>query len=205
LLGFNLSLSSGKILVVMASQMWVKQAQKRGAATDCDYPTSSTANKPKVNPLKIYECPDAVKIGDYGHLFARVRFWRGRPFVEIRRYRPDQTRANFYLPESGSAFLSQRQFESLMTNGPKISGLLAQYGGDVTQHHDSNESVAKGNDAAAQADFAPPPASKMARVTANTQPIQEKVAGDDKTDMSLADWLESFSKQLSDKFVPVNK
>jgi hypothetical protein len=204
LLEFILSVSSGEILV-MASQMWVKQAQKRGAATDCDYPTSSTANKLKVNPLKIYECPDAVKIGDYGHLFARVRFWRGRPFVEIRRYRPDQTRANFYLPEHGSAFLSQRQFESLMTNGPRISELLAQYGGDVAQHHDSNESVAKGNDAVVQADFVPPPPCKVARVPANLQPVQEEAAGDDTTDMSLADWLESFSKQLSDKFVSVSK
>ena len=187
----------------MASQMWVKQTQKRGPASDCDFPTSSAASKMKVNPLKIYECPDAVKIGDYGHLFARVRFWRGRPFVEIRRYRPDQTRPSFYLPESGSAFLSQRQFDSLMTNGPKISALLAQYGGDITQHHDSNEPVAKGNDTTVESDIPPP--SKVARVSSNMQPIQEEAAGEDTTDMSLADWLESFSKQLSDKFVSVSK
>jgi hypothetical protein len=91
--------------------------------------SGAVPNKPKVNPVKIYEMADAVKIGDFGHLFARVQFWRGRPCVMIRRYTPDIQRPSFYHPDANCLFLSQRQFQSLVENTDRINTLLTQYGG----------------------------------------------------------------------------
>jgi hypothetical protein len=73
---------------------------KRRIADDSKVHTASAsthaqANKQKVYPVKVYEVADAVKIGDFGHMFARVPFWRNRPFVDIRRYTQDTTRPSF--------------------------------------------------------------------------------------------------------------
>jgi hypothetical protein len=125
--------------------------------------SGAATKKTKVNPIKIYECADAVKIGDSGHVFARVRFWRRRPWVDIRRYQPDSMRPNFFTPDSGSAFLSLRQFESLVASGPKILDLLKQYDGTAMPPSNNWTTAATQTDeayaepAAKKMTFAPPP------------------------------------------------
>jgi hypothetical protein len=211
---YSFGITTTQILVV-AQQMLATfaRAQKRAAGgapvTSNASSSGAMATKPKINPVKIYELPDAIKIGEFGHLFARVRFWRGRPFVDIRRYRPDETRPNFFHPESGSVFLSQRQFEALLENGSTISNLLVQYGGGNALHDSADDNA---NDMGAQVDT-DVVASKAARMSATTdgpKPARppfhrQNGASEDEEaaeDTSLVDFIQAVTKQLNEKGVP---
>jgi hypothetical protein len=173
----------------MAQEIYdvMRRMQKRAAdsAAVNQSTDGATVTNAKVNPVKIYECPDAIRIGDFGHLFARVRFWRGRPFVDIRRYRPDQARPNFYHPDNGSVFLSQRQFESLVSKAESISNLLSQYGGNAP----SDEDCPSGSDAAGCDESTKP---KLMPQNATTE-------GEDMTGAATADFLQAFAKELDQK------
>jgi hypothetical protein len=93
------------------------------------YRTRKRMKRP-VNPVKIEEHPDMFQIDKGTHAYARVRFSRGQPVVDIRRYIPDVKRMQFYYTaKGGSMVMSHSEFASLVKNGPKISELLEQYGG----------------------------------------------------------------------------
>ena len=121
----------------MSQQEFFASGKKRvgcgseGSASDTKTVDSSASctSKSRANPVKIYEVPDAIKIGEFGHMFARVRFLRSRPLVDIRRYKPGETRPRFFHPDGAKLFLSQHQFQALVENADRISKLLVQYGG----------------------------------------------------------------------------
>jgi hypothetical protein len=93
------------------------------------YRTRKRMKRP-VNPVKIGEHPDTFQIDKCAHTYARVRFSRGQPVVDIRRYTPDVKRAQFfYTAKGGSMVMSHSEFVSLVKNAPQINGLLEQYGG----------------------------------------------------------------------------
>jgi hypothetical protein len=83
----------------------------------------------KPNPVKIDDDqPDIFQMDRDTHTYARVRFSRGQPVVDIRRYKPDVTRPQFYYPNYiGSIALPHSVFKSLIENKAKISELLEQY------------------------------------------------------------------------------
>jgi hypothetical protein len=99
-----------------------------GAGVAEAYQTRKRMKRP-VNPVKIHEHPDMFLIDKRTHTYARVRFSRGQPVVDIRRYTPDVKRAQFYYTANGSMVMSHSEFTSLVENGPKIGELLEQYGG----------------------------------------------------------------------------
>jgi hypothetical protein len=92
------------------------------------YRTRKRMKRP-VNPVKIGEHPDMFQIDKHANTYARVRFSRGQPVVDIRRYTPDVRRAQFYYTANGSMVMSHSEFASLVKSSPRIIELLEQYGG----------------------------------------------------------------------------
>ena len=161
------------------------------ASTSVDTPVG----KQKVYPVKIYELPDAIKIGDFGHMFARVRFWRNRPFVDIRRYTQDTTRPSFYTPDGNNLFLSQRQFNSLVENAEQINGLLSQYGGLSAKVADPDDNAT----AEPTETRTSPPLAKAMRPTYHRQnAITEDTEAEEE---GCEDLLQAVVKQLNEKTV----